>query len=61
MQQILEIQRRAVVRNDRALLETAWGALGYSRRYAFAPVTPEEQARCLERCAAELEREPYAG
>lgn len=57
-QQILEVQRRAVERNDQELLEVAWGALGYSRRYSFAPVTGEEKARCLERCAAELAQEP---
>ena len=54
--QILEVQRRAVESGDRDLLEAAWGALGYSRRYAFAPVSNWERERCLERCAAELER-----
>jgi hypothetical protein len=52
--QILEVQRRAVERGDRELLEAAWGALGYSQRYAFAPVSEWERRRCLERCAAEL-------
>lgn len=56
--QILEVQRRAVEHGDRELLCAAWGALGYSRRYAFVSVSDSERARCTEICAAELQRDP---